>query len=195
MQRDLAWLRDAGWDALIRRHLRYGGKVIGICGGMQMLGRTLDDPLGLEGAPGSVPGLGLLDFDTTLQPDKTLKNVTGQLALPGAAAVRGYEIHMGDTRGPALETPALMLAADTARDGVREGVRPDGALSADGQILATYVHGLFDAPDACAALLAWAGLDGAARIDYPALREASLERLADTFAEHLDLDTLYAEFR
>ncbi|MEC4775016.1 cobyric acid synthase CobQ, partial [Burkholderia cenocepacia] len=70
-----------------------------------------------------------------------------------------------------------------------------GALSADGQILATYVHGLFDAPDACAALLAWAGLDGAARIDYPALREASLERLADTFAAHLDLDALYAEFR
>ncbi|KOR21805.1 cobyric acid synthase [Burkholderia cenocepacia] len=195
VQRDLAWLRDAGWDALIRRHLRYGGKVIGICGGMQMLGRTLDDPLGLEGAPGSVPGLGLLDFATTLQPDKTLKNVTGQLALPGAAAVRGYEIHMGDTRGPALAAPALMLAADAGRDGVREGVRPDGALSADGQILATYVHGLFDAPDACAALLAWAGLDGAARIDYPALREASLERLADTFAAHLDLDALYAEFR
>lgn len=191
VQRDLAWLRDAGWDALIRRHLRYGGKVIGICGGMQMLGRTLDDPLGLEGAPGSVPGLGLLDFDTTLQPDKTLKNVTGQLALPGAAAVRGYEIHMGDTHGPALASPALALAADAARD----GTRPDGAVSDDGQILATYVHGLFDSPDACTALLAWAGLDGAERIDYPALREASLERLADTFANHLDLDALYAEFR
>ncbi|MGR3907878.1 cobyric acid synthase [Burkholderia sp. SR8] len=191
VQRDLAWLRDAGWDAVIRRHLRYGGKVIGICGGMQMLGRTLDDPLGLEGAPGSVPGLGLLDFDTTLQPHKTLKNVTGQLALPGAAAVHGYEIHMGDTRGPALAAPALELAADDAPG----GARPDGAMSADGQILATYVHGLFDAPDACAALLAWAGLDGAARIDYPALREASLERLADSFAEHLDLRALYAAFR
>ncbi|RQZ70715.1 cobyric acid synthase [Burkholderia sp. Bp9004] len=191
VQRDLAWLRDAGWDALIRRHLRYGGKVIGICGGMQMLGRTLDDPLGLEGAPGSMPGLGLLDFDTTLQPDKTLKNVTGHLALPGAAAVHGYEIHMGDTRGPALASPALELAAGDAPG----GVRTDGARSADGQILATYVHGLFDAPDACAALLAWAGLDGAAHIDYPALREASLERLADSFAEHLDLRALYAEFR
>ncbi|MCA3929294.1 MAG: cobyric acid synthase CobQ, partial [Burkholderia sp.] len=152
---------------------------------------TLDDPLGLEGAPGSVPGLALLDFDTTLQPDKTLKNVTGHVALPGGAAVRGYEIHMGDTRGPALAAPALMLAADDAQG----GARPDGAISADGQILATYVHGLFDAPDACAALLAWAGLDGAERIDYPALREASLERLADTFADHLDLDALYAEFR
>ncbi|WP_175044033.1 cobyric acid synthase [Burkholderia lata] len=191
VQRDLAWLRDAGWDTLIRRHLRYGGKVIGICGGMQMLGRTLDDPLGLEGAPGSVPGLGLLDFDTTLQPDKTLKNVTGQLALPGGAAVHGYEIHMGDTHGPALASPVLALAGDAAQG----GTRPDGAVSDDGQILATYVHGLFDSPDACTALLAWAGLDGAERIDYPALREASLERLADTFAEHLDLDALYAEFR
>ncbi|HGL6715401.1 cobyric acid synthase [Burkholderia contaminans] len=190
VQRDLAWLRDTGWDTLIRRHLRYGGKVIGICGGMQMLGRTLDDPLGLEGAPGSVPGLGLLDFATTLQPDKTLKNVTGHLAL-GGAAVRGYEIHMGDTHGPALASPALALAADAAQD----GTRPDGAVSDDGQILATYVHGLFDSPDACTALLAWAGLDGAERIDYPALREASLERLADTFANHLDLDALYAEFR
>ncbi|MCA8097113.1 cobyric acid synthase [Burkholderia contaminans] len=190
VQRDLAWLRDTGWDTLIRRHLRYGGKVIGICGGMQMLGRTLDDPLGLEGAPGSVPGLGLLDFATTLQPDKTLKNVTGHLAL-GGAAVRGYEIHMGETHGPALASPALALAVDAAQD----GTRPDGAVSDDGQILATYVHGLFDSPDACTALLAWAGLDGAERIDYPALREASLERLADTFANHLDLDALYAEFR
>ncbi|OJA40204.1 cobyric acid synthase CobQ [Burkholderia ubonensis] len=190
VQRDLAWLRDAGWDAAIRRHLRYGGKVIGICGGMQMLGRSLDDPLGLEGAPGSVPGLGLLEFDTTLQPDKTLKNVTGHLALPGGAAVRGYEIHMGETRGPALAAPALELTADGAA-----AAHADGARSDDGQILATYVHGLFDTPDACAALLAWAGLDAAERIDYPALREASLERLADTFAAHLDLPALYAEFR
>ncbi|MGU7781791.1 cobyric acid synthase [Burkholderia sp. PU8-34] len=196
VQRDLAWLRDAGWDAVIRRHLRYGGKLIGICGGMQMLGRTLDDPHGLEGAPGSVPGLGLLDYDTTLLPDKTLKNVTGQLVLPGGAAVRGYEIHMGETRGPALAAPALALADDDS--GGPQGpqdTRTDGALSADGQILATYVHGLFDAPDACAALLAWAGLDAAERIDYPALREASLERLADTFAAHLDLPALVAEFR
>lgn len=190
VQRDLAWLRDAGWDAVIRRHLRYGGKVIGICGGMQMLGRTLDDPLGLEGAPGSVPGFGLLDFVTTLQPDKTLKNVTGRLGLADGPAVSGYEIHMGETRGAALAMPALELAAD----GV-DGMRPDGALSGDGQILATYVHGLFDAPDACAALLAWAGLDAAERIDYPALREASLDRLADAFAAHLDLPALYAAFR
>lgn len=97
---------------------------------------------------------------------------------------------MGETRGAALAMPALELAAD----GV-DGMRPDGALSGDGQILATYVHGLFDAPDACAALLAWAGLDAAERIDYPALREASLDRLADAFAAHLDLPALYAAFR
>lgn len=203
VQRDLAWLRAAGWEDVVKRHLRYGGKVIGICGGMQMLGRALDDPLGLEGASGSVPGFGLLDFTTTLQPDKTLKNVAGRLALPGGAAVRGYEIHMGETRGPALASPALALAADGEGEGCEGeggadnagGTRADGALSGDGQILATYVHGLFDAPDACAALLAWAGLDGAARIDYPALREASLERLADTIAEHVDLSALYAAFR
>jgi adenosylcobyric acid synthase len=92
---------------------------------------------------------------------------------------------MGETYGPALDTPALQLG--DARD-----ARPDGAISADGQILATYVHGLFDTPSACAALLAWAGLSDAEAIDYPALREASLERLADTLAEHLDLPRLFA---
>ncbi|WP_273773778.1 cobyric acid synthase [Burkholderia mallei] len=185
---DLAWLRDAGWDALIKRHLRYGGKVIGICGGMQMLGRTLADPHGVEGAAGATSaGLGLLDYATTLTPEKTLVNAAGRLAFGGDARVAGYEIHMGRTEGPALASPALMLAG-------RGGERPDGAVSADGQILATYLHGLFDTPHACAALLEWAGLDGAEALDYPALREASLERLADTFAEHLDLDRVFAAF-
>jgi len=159
--------------------------VLGICGGMQMLGRTVADPHGVEGAPGTVAGLGWLDFATTLTRDKTLKNVTGQLTLPGAAAVAGYEIHMGETEGPALTSPALQLAGS---DG---GMRPDGARSADGQIIATYVHGLFDTPAACAALLAWAGLADAPPLDYPALREASLERLADTLAEHVDLTRLF----
>jgi adenosylcobyric acid synthase len=92
---------------------------------------------------------------------------------------------MGETRGPALDAPALRL-------GDAQAAYPDGAISADGQILATYVHGLFDTPAACAALLAWAGLTDAQEIDYPALREASLERLADTLAEHLDLPKLFA---
>ena len=92
----------------------------------------------------------------------------------------GYEIHAGTSHGPALRSPAVQLAD-----------RSDGALSADGQILATYVHGLFDAPEACAALLAWAGLEGAARIDYRALREDSIERLADAIAGHVDLEALF----
>jgi len=185
---DLAFLRSEGWDAVLQRHLRYGGRVIGICGGMQMLGREVADPHGVEGAPGASAGLGWLDYSTVLTRDKTLKNVTGRLALPGSPEIAGYEIHMGETRGAALNAPALQLD-DAVEDG---GARPDGAVSADGQILSTYVHGLFDTPAACAALLAWAGLSDAEEIDYPALREASLDRLADTLAEHLDLSRLFA---
>lgn len=100
----------------------------------------------------------------------------------GGAALTGYEIHMGVTEGPALARPAVRLD-----DG-----RIDGAISADGQILATYLHGLFDAPEACRALLAWAGVREARAQDYAALREASLERLADTLRAHLDLPALFA---
>ncbi|WP_174447294.1 cobyric acid synthase [Paraburkholderia kururiensis] len=186
---DLAWLREQGWGESLRRHLRYGGRVIGICGGMQMLGREIADPHGVEGVPGADEGLGWLDFATTLTREKTLANVRGALALPGAPAVAGYEIHMGVTEGAAVGAPALLL--DTAEG----GQRPDGALSADGQIFATYVHGLFDTPAACQALLAWAGLATAETVDYAALREASLDRLADTLAGHLDLERLMAVIR
>ena len=186
---DLAFLRAQGWDEVLQRHLRYGSKVIGICGGMQMLGREVDDPYGVEGAPGSVHGFGWFDYTTTLTREKTLKNVSGRLALCGLTAdVAGYEIHMGETHGPALEAPALRLDEE-------HGQRADGAVSVDGQLLATYVHGLFDTPVACAALLAWAGLARVDAIDYPALREASLDRLADTLAEHLDLPRLFETIR
>lgn len=183
---DLAFLREQGWERALLRHLRYGGKVVGICGGMQMLGRRIEDPDGREGAPGGSDGLGLLDFATVLAADKQLRQARGTLALPGAnASVAGYEIHLGVTEGPALARPALRLD-----DG-----RADGALSDDGQVLATYLHGLFDDPAGCAALLRWAGLDGADGVDLAALREASLERLADTMAEHLDLAALLAPLR
>ncbi|MDR2788613.1 MAG: cobyric acid synthase [Candidatus Accumulibacter sp.] len=175
VQADLGWLREMGWEAAIRRHLRYGGKLIGICGGLQMLGTRLDDPLGIEGAPGSVPGLGLFDYQTTLIAEKTLENVGGALFLPGAPALAGYRIHMGVSRGPALARPAARL------DGA-----PDGALSEDGQILATYCHGLFDRPEALAALLAWAGYAPASGFDAGARRERDLERLADAVERHLD---------
>ena len=173
---DLAALRGAGWEARLLRHLRYGGKVLGICGGMQMLGRAIHDPHGVEGPPGSSTGFGLLDFETTLAPEKTLRNASGRLAWCDAE-VRGYEIHAGVTEGAGLARPALLL------DG-----RPDGAVSADGQIMAAYLHGLFDAPGACDALLAWAGA-GAGQggaVDLAARREADFDRLADAVEAHLD---------
>ncbi|WP_374277336.1 cobyric acid synthase [Azonexus sp.] len=173
---DLDWLRGQGWADALARHLRYGGKVIGLCGGYQMLGRAIHDPLGLEGAPGSTAGLGWLDVETTLEADKQLRNVDGRLDLPGAPAFTGYEIHLGVTRGAGLARPALHFA-----DG-----RPDGAQSADGQVLGTYCHGVFDHPDALTALLGWAGLRDAERVDFAARREADLDRLADAVEAALD---------
>lgn len=176
---DLAYLRSNGWDRAIARHLRYGGKVLGICGGLQMLGEQVHDPLGLEGAAGSSPGLGLLAFETVLEEEKQLRNVSGRLSLENAA-VSGYEIHAGVTRGPALELAAVQLD-----DG-----RSDGACSADGQILGTYLHGLFETPAACSALLRWAGLEAVQEVDYHALRERDIERLADLVEHHLDTAAL-----
>jgi adenosylcobyric acid synthase len=176
---DLAFLRAQGWDASIRRHLRYGGKLLGICGGLQMLGNRLDDPLGLEGDAGHSAGLGLQDFSTTLEAEKQLRNVQGRLCLQDAT-VSGYEIHAGVSRGPALARPAVRLD-----DG-----RLDGVASEDGQILGTYLHGLFERPEACTALLRWAGLSGVERIDYRALREREIERLADLVEAHLDTQAL-----
>ncbi|MDG9931100.1 MULTISPECIES: cobyric acid synthase [unclassified Pseudomonas] len=172
---DLARLREHGWDAAIARHLRYGGKLLGICGGLQMLGTRIDDPHGLEGPAGSSAGLGLLDYATVLEPEKQLRNVHGRLAL-GDLPVSGYEIHAGVSAGPALARPAVLLD-----DGCG-----DGALSADGQVMATYLHGLFEQPAACAALLAWAGLREARQVDYHARRERDIERLADLVEAHLD---------
>jgi adenosylcobyric acid synthase len=178
VQADLAWLRGEGWEDAIKRHLRYGGKVIGICGGMQMLGLALHDPQGVEGARASVAGMGLLDLESTLESRKRLERVEGTIL---GAPLSGYEIHMGVSRGPALARPAVELAG-----------RADGAISADGRILATYVHGLFDTPRSCAALLAWAGLQAAREIDYRMLRERSIDRLADAIAAHVDLGALFA---
>ena len=176
---DLAYLRANGWDTAVARHLRYGGKVLGICGGLQMLGEQVHDPLGLEGPAGSSDGLGLLAFSTTLEEEKQLRNVRGRLLLEDAE-VCGYEIHAGVTSGDALSNAAVLLD-----DG-----RTDGAQSADGQILGTYLHGLFESPAACSALLRWAGLQDVQAVDYHALRERDIERLADLVENHLDTDLL-----
>ena len=167
---DLEWLRQQGWPAYLAKHLRYGGKLIGICGGFQMLGDSVGDPLGVEGVAGESAALGLLEMRTELTMDKRLVQVTGQCAFAGAdhALVSGYEIHLGVSHGAALEAPAFVI------DG-----RPEGAVSADGQILGSYLHGMFDTPEACSALLRWAGLASSHVVDTGALREASLERIAD----------------
>ena len=172
---DLAWLRQQGWDAAIARHLRYGGKVFGICGGLQMLGCCVHDPQGIEGAPGSSEGLGWLELETTLEMYKQLHRVKGRLGFADAS-VEGYEIHCGVSRGDALGAPFARLD-----DG-----RNDGAISPDGQVMGSYLHGLFDDPHALCALLQWAGLQQAATVDVRALREASIERLADMVEQHLD---------
>jgi adenosylcobyric acid synthase len=175
---DLDWLLRQGWKDAVHRHLRYGGKVIGICGGFQMLGRVVDDPDGVEGRPGQSEGLGLLELATTLTLEKRLAEVSGTCVFdassPGAA-VDGYEIHMGVSNGAALARPAFEI------DG-----RPEGACSDDGQVLGSYLHGMFDKASACAALLRWAGLHSEHAVDAAALREASLDRIADASAPLLD---------
>jgi len=184
---DLQWLKQQGWPAVLSKHLRYGGKVLGICGGFQMLGRWVGDPEGLEGEVGRTEGLGLLEMNTLMVPGKQLKQVSGTLttcvadAADTSVAMQGYEMHNGVTEGPALVRPFAEL----------EG-QPDGAVSSDGQIAGTYVHGLFDTPEACGAILAWAGLNPAAAqaVDYQSHRLQQLDRLADQVEAFLDTDQL-----
>ncbi|HEX2790523.1 MAG TPA: cobyric acid synthase [Steroidobacteraceae bacterium] len=176
---DLDWLRAHGWAQHLQRHLRFGGKLLGVCGGFQMLGRTIADPLGVEGPVGESTGFGWFDMRTELQRCKQLLNVEGTLCLE-QAAVSGYEIHAGQSEGPALDHPAVMLEHD----------RRDGAISADHQILGSYLHGLFERPSACAALLRWAGLPQPLSVNHPARREQMLERLADAVEDSLDVPRL-----
>lgn len=171
---DLAWLRAQGWPQAIARHLRYGGKLIGICGGFQMLGEEVADPDGIEGQASTLQGLALLPMQTRLMPEKQLSVVQGRCAFGSeqAAQVSGYEIHMGQSSGAALARPAFFLQSE-------QGERAEGAVGLDNNILGSYLHGMFDHPDACAALLAWAGLSSTVRVDLAQLREQSLDRIAD----------------
>lgn len=175
---DLAFLRDQGWDIDLAAHLRRGGRVLGLCGGYQMLGRTIADPDGVEGAPGQVPGLGLLAVDTVLTGDKVTRPVTGRHPASGAA-LTGYEIHLGRTSGPDCARPLVEI----------EG-RPDGATSADGRVAGTYLHGLFGDDGFRAAYLA--GFGAASHLAYEAGIEAALDALADHLEAHLDVDRILA---
>lgn len=168
---DLQFLREQQWDEDIKRHLRYGGKVIGICGGMQMLGEKILDPLGIEGPAGESSGLGFLAIETTLTAEKILRQQQGFL-WDKSTSVSGYEIHCGISKGNGLAKPAIYF--NSANEWVA-----DGAVSADEQILGTYLHGLFDTPDACLKILQWAGVNLATAIAVDLLREHEINRLAD----------------
>jgi adenosylcobyric acid synthase len=174
---DLAVLRAAGFDIDITAHRRRGGLVLGLCGGYQMLGGTIADPDGIEGPPGKADGLGMLDVTTTLSAEKRLEPARGTTS--DGAPFAGYEMHMGVTEGPDHTRPFARLADGT----------PDGAVSADGRVIGTYIHGLFADDRQRAAWLARLGA-GPARIAYDDLVEQTLDALAAHLAAHIDIDRL-----
>ncbi|MCA0273347.1 MAG: cobyric acid synthase [Proteobacteria bacterium] len=175
---DLAFLRAQGWDIDLAAHLRRGGHVLGICGGYQMLGRTISDPEGIEGAPGDTEALGLLDLTTVMTQDKRLTRTRATHAASGAA-MEGYEIHIGRTEGPDRARPFAFV------DGA-----PEGAVSVDGRIMGSYLHGMFAGDDFRRAFLAGFGQVSAG--GYGAGVEAVLDALADHIEAHLDVDGLLA---
>jgi len=175
---DLTFLLDNGWSEHLNKHLRYGGKLMGICGGFQMLGQFIHDPNRLESQTLSARGLGLIDLHTTLAEQKTLGNVTGYFKHQDFP-VSGYEIHAGESSGSALARPAFII----------EG-QPEGSISEDQQILGTYLHGIFESAKGCQEILRWAGLHQAEPLDYAALREQGIDCLADAIEASLDVAQL-----
>ncbi len=166
---DLAFLRAQGWDVDLLAHRRRGGRLLGLCGGYQMLGRSVADPEGIEGEPGVTPGLGLLDVDTVMHPDKRLARVQAVHTSSGLA-VSGYEIHIGRTEG-----------ADCARPFAHVGGLAEGARSADGRVEGSYLHGLF-AEDAFRA----AYLAGLGAVPGGVVYGAGVEQVLDDLAAHLE---------
>ena len=181
---DLAFLREQGWDKNIERHLRLGGKVMGICGGYQMLGQQIADPEGIEGPAGESNGLGYLATQTVLAKNKQLKQTTGTLTMPNqlTVPVRGYEIHAGVTSGITDDAPVQLI------DG------PDGQFGIENQVFGTYLHGIFEQQEACDAILSWAGLEATQTPDFDAMREQGIDRVADTLEQYMDLGKLWPEW-
>jgi len=176
---DLAFFRAQGWHIDLAAHVRRGGSVLGICGGFQMLGSRVSDPEGIEGMLGEMNGLGLLDVETVLTDDKVLRPVSGKLAGTNAP-FDGYEMHVGQTRGSGLKRPFLYL-----------NDVPDGAVSADGRIAGTYVHGLFGKGAARAAIMGQFGVASNAT-DHSAVVDALLDDVAKELERALDIDGLAA---
>lgn len=170
-------LRDSGFDVDIAAHVRRGGMVLGLCGGYQMLGKSITDPSGIEGPAGTVPGLGLLDVETVLSPEKRLELSRG--TTRDSVPFSGYEMHMGVTEGPDRARPFAHLADGT----------PEGAISTNGLVVGTYVHGIFSNDKQRAAWLARLG-GGAITVAYDDLIERTLDRLAWHLTTFIDLDRL-----
>ena len=177
---DLAAFRAQGWDVDLLAHVRRGGRVLGICGGYQMLGTRIADPHGIEGEPGAAPGLGMLDIETVLTREKALSAVEG-ITIAGSVPFRGYEMHVGATTGPDTSRPVLRFT-----DG-----RVDGATARSGRASGVYVHGLFSHDAMRRGFVQGLGAAPAA-LDYEADIDATLDRLADHLERHLDLDRLLA---
>jgi adenosylcobyric acid synthase len=175
---DLGALQDAGWDIDLAAHVRRGGRVLGICGGYQMLGQIISDPNGREGPAGSVAGLGLLDIATNLTADKTLRDVKGVLS-GSASSFRGYEMHIGETTGTDTKRPFLTF--DDGRD--------DGAIASNGRVAGCYVHGLFSDDALRAHWLASFGVASHVS-DYEADVEATLDALAAHLERHVNIDRI-----
>jgi adenosylcobyric acid synthase len=177
---DLAFLRAQGWDVDILAHVRANGHVLGLCGGMQMLGRRVRDPDGVDGAAGEADGLGLLDIETVMGAEKQVRPVDGACARSGAP-VRGYEIHAGLTAGPALAWPMLRLEHG-----------PDGAVSHGGRVEGTYLHGLFASDPFRRAWIERKRPGAASELAYEEEVEAALDSVADSLEAALDVDRLFA---
>lgn len=175
---DLAFLRAQGWDIDLAAHVRRGGHVLGICGGYQMLGRRIADPGGVEGAPGETEGLGLLDIETVMTARKTLTRVAA-VHVPTGAPLTGYEIHIGHSDGPGRALPFCLI------DGT-----PEGAVSGDGRISGSYLHGMFADDRFRARFLPRLGAASVA--GYATGVERMLDELADHMEQHIDVDGLLA---
>ena len=182
---DLTFLRQRGWDDDIAKHLRYQGKVIGVCGGYQMLGELIADPEGLEGKPGDSEGLGYFAMNTLLKAEKTLINVSGKLQLTEKEAdISGYEIHAGESTriNNGIKLRSLLDINDQAQDSLSHGL-----LSDDGQIAGCYLHGLFDQPQALQLFMNWVGFNVIEAPSIDILEEQAIERVNQACKKHLDI--------